>query len=478
MISVYQGVFGSDGQHEPLATELAPPAVNHSGEMPRCDATGCSKRRFDDSSVETWHCAAPTAAASRLLPLLIYAIGPSGPAMASGVFQLQTRDENIGDIYMVASAGGVGLRGNATGRGPGRRARPPFIGPMSERWCYPALPPKKRARVFIGGRPHYHQQFVLEKLALLDSLPEPLESVALLDSDVYLMPGFAPLLMEQLDAMVPPQFVAAPRAEARTWLNSNGGKAGTSLRCSNANCLAIPAPSEGINSGCLLLHLGRLREWNARACDGGARPWWQCVIETAGAGGSGPGRDGVDHHGYIFQGGDNGVWNTLVALQPQLFRPLPCGTHVSVNTLYGLAVRLIEREGGAPLCKANATPAVRAWYHKYNGLPWGAYDTCEHPVHGHDHRLGPVLRAPPGGVKVAVVHGAARLQPLALHVGALWASPDEKVAARRLVMRELPCWCLSFVKGDDTQPQGARPLAPRGVPTVGCIGRRPELKVL
>ena len=98
-----------------------------------------------------------------------------------------------------------------------------------------------------------------------------------------------------------------------------------------------------------------------------------------------------------------------------------------------------------------------------------------------------VPRAPPGGVSLAVVHGAARLQPLALHVAALWASPPAWSAARQRVMRALPCWCLSFVKNDDMQPPSARPLplpctgeacrSPSALGPTGCMGRRPELEL-
>ena len=231
------------------------------------------------------------------------------------------------------------------------------------------------------------------------------------------------------------------------------------MNCTNEWCLDIPKQSEGINSGCLVLNLPRFRAWNATFCrnGGGARPWWACVLEQW-------------RNGYLFQGGDNGVWNTLLALHPEVWRPLPCGTHASVGVLRGLARVISEREGLAPLCDTRPTGS-RTWYATNKGFPWGAYDTCEHPVVGADPRLGAVPRAEAGGVQLAIAHGAARLQPLAALVATLWATRSSR--ARRATMATFPCWCLSFVGSDDMQVGHELP-APR--PT-GCRQAARALRV-
>ena len=63
--------------------------------------------------------------------------------------------------------------------------------------------------------------------------------------------------------------------------------------------------------------------------------------------------------GYVGQGGDNGMWNALIASQPRLWRSLPCGMHASVSVLRGLAISISERERGTPLCNLSTG---RDWY--------------------------------------------------------------------------------------------------------------------
>ena len=258
----------------------------------------------------TWRCPAPSRA-DRLLPVLLYMLGPAGPQLARDVFQLHEHDRHIGDVYMVMDEGAPG-------------ASPPFMGPVGARVCVHVLTKPRAAVGYVAGmRGHYSQKYVMQKLDLLESLPRSLDSIVLLDSDLYALPGYDRLLRAQLEQMGPRQFVAAARAEARTYIKVGGR---VPSNCTNEWCLDIPKQSEGINSGCLVLNLPRFRAWNATFCrnGGGARPWWACVLEQW-------------RNGYLFQGGDNGVWNTLLALHPEVWRSLPCGTHASVGVLRGLA---------------------------------------------------------------------------------------------------------------------------------------------
>jgi len=376
---------------------------------------------------QTWLCPAPPHSAGKL-PILLYMLGPNGPKIAHDIFQLHHHD-HVGSVYMVIDSD---------------KPQPtaPFSGALGLRKCHFLLT-KPRAPVgYIKGmRGHYSQEFVMEKLDLLASLPSSLQSVVLLDSDTFVTPAYSGLLLSELAQMDSRQFVAAARAEARTYITGPHGA--PIANCTNEWCLNIPPASEGVNSGCLVLNLTRFRAWNAAFCDRGARPWYACALELSGRG------------SFLFQGGDNGVWNTLIAFHPYIWRPLPCGTHASVAVLRGLARTLSQRDGAAPLCDVSV-PASRYWYEgRYlpatapRGFPWGAYDQCIYPVEGADARFGPVPRAPAGGVAPAVLHGAARLTPLAALVATLWTT--RSAAARARITSTYPCWCLSFVGHDDRQ---------------------------
>ena len=383
--------------------------------------------------VMLWCCPAlNTAHSHSTLPaLLLYRLGEMGPTMAKHQFEFVAHDEDVGDVYVVADA----------------TSYPPALsGPLAARSCAVA---KELDWADIGpagvagpAGNHYSGRWCMQKLELLRHLPDSVETAVLLDADGFLLPRGMRVLKAQLAQLGSQQFVAAPRTDARVERRSSDG----------TRSLSVPKRSEGINSGLLAIHIPRMRAFEAQFCPG--QPWWRCIL-----------RD--QPKGYNHVGGDQAVWNALLVDRPQVWRPLPCGTHLSIDALRAAAARFSSDAAVAlcvPLPLGAASPEASVFRGAHR-----SFETCgeEQVVHADDTRFGPVPRANaslPWPLGAAVTHGAARLQPLARLVAALIAAPT--VQRRREIFRAFPCWCYHYIRSDGVATFGA----PRGTPKgdTGC----------
>ena len=251
-----------------------------------------------------WRCAATTAAAAQLPPFLLYMLGAgAGQGSAMGQRMLEfVADGDIGDVYQVAES---------------RTPRPALAGPVGTRSCHIVRQLNWTDFPITSGGGHYSARWCMEKLELLAHLPVEVETVVLLDADTFVLREGASVFREQLSLLSETQFLVAPRTDARMTVPPAG--------TSGARRLRIPARSEGINSGVLGVHVGRMRRFEAAFCPG--RSWWRCVLEAA-------------EKGYHGVGGDQAVWNELIVHRPSVWRQLPCGTHLSIDVLRGVIVRL------------------------------------------------------------------------------------------------------------------------------------------
>lgn len=428
--SILRYAFGDD--------EVIPPyLIEHPDEFPPEWFEGLRSKPPDWAPVATpllplrlWRCAAPSSAALEALPaVLLYHLGPLGAAMGRGMFEF-VRDTDVGDVYVVADA-------------TAERA-PPFRGGLSARGCAPVreLPWVEFPKPAAGG--HYSGRWCMQKLELLSHLPADVRTAVMLDADVYLTRDGLRILRDELRALRPAQFLAAPRTDARVSRRHPNG----------SSWLGVPHRSEGINSGVLALDVGRMRTFAAGFC--GAQ-WWRCILDSR-------------PKGYNDVGGDQAVWNALLVERPQVWKQLPCGTQLSIDTLRAAVVR-IAHAARAPICEARPSAAggvvVLPEHTLSRYLDSKTSDGCgevEH-VEADDVRFGAVPRATrewPG--RVAVTHGAARLQPVARLVAALLAASGDD--ERRLIFRAFPCWCYGYIKNDGEATFGAIAGSPKG--NTGC----------
>ena len=372
--------------------------------------------------LQLWRCAAPPEAAANDLPaILLYLLGELGRT-PSGTFEFVRDDGDVGEIFVVGEADA---------------AAPQFRGAVGRRNCAVVRPLSWEHGIptSAGGK-HYSRQWCMQKLELLTHLPADVDATVLIDADTYMLRDGSRIFRDQLRLLRADQFLAAPRTDARTVARVNG-----------TSRLVIPHKSEGINSGTLALSATRMRAFAASYCPG--RPWWRCVFDA-------------EPLGYNQVGGDQAVWNWLLADHPRVWRQLPCHTHTGIDTLRPAMLRLARAVGAAP-CDARLGVTEAHVFPKSltrNG------DSCEAhtSVVVDDARFGDVPREAvpwPGGV--AVTHGAARLQPLARLVAALLSATDD--AQKRAMLAAFPCWCHGYVRQDGAPAFGAPHGAPRAT---GC----------
>lgn len=390
-----------------------------------------------------WYCPsvaqAPGAAAAHGLPaVLLYRLGELGPEMAKHQFEFISDDASVGDVYIVADSTSSAPRLNwglsARTCAMTRELEWADIGPLG------AAGP--------AGN-HYSGKWCMQKLELLTHLPESVTTAVLVDGDAFVLPDGMRLLRDQIAELAPSQFVAAPRSDARVaWRFPNG----TSM-------LAIPRRSEGINSGLLAVHVQRMRAFASNFCRG--MPWWRCILKT-------------QPKGYKHVGGDQAIWNALLVERPYVWRPLPCGTHLSIDALRAEVARLASANA-VPLCSPRAVASSSGLNFTlkaedvFSPAFRRTFDSChpDQPVLAEDQHFGPVPRADlrfPWPSGVAVTHGAARLQPLARLVAALLTARTK--LRRKEIFESFPCWCYHYIRSDGGSTFGA----PRGTPLgdTGC----------
>lgn len=374
-----------------------------------------------------YRCAAPPAFASaRPAPpaVLLYLLGERGPTMGRGVFEF-AEEGDVGDVFIV---------GEATATPP-----PRLSGALHARACIEESSATHHLRwadvPLTAAGSHYSGRWCMQKLELLRHLPPDITHAVLLDADTYVLPGGIRLLGEELNALTPTQFLAAPRTDARdAWTMRNG-----------TSVLGVPRRSEGINSGMLAVHLPRMRAFESAFCPGS--PWWRCVLDE-------------QPKGYNHIGGDQAMWNALLVTRPEVWRPLPCGTHLSIDTMRETVRRIAQDAGVAPCTpRRHAGHSVGAGQILSVALRRSG-DDCLVAVAMNDARFGAVPRAARAWAhRSAVTHGAARLQPLARLVAALLSRPTDLIAHRALLDR-FPCWCYGYIKSDGTPTFGAPPGTP------------------
>jgi len=377
--------------------------------------------RLMSRSVDVWRCGDQPVAGSGSSPpplaLLVYLLGPTGAAMGRDVFRfMDGSDPALGPLVVVTDSS---------------LTRPPLLrGPPARYTCrlLQTLPAMVAALAGGGGvdfpiDAHYSSGFGLEKLELLRHLPVDVEAAALLDADSFCLGRCASLLRQALLEAKGAQLVAVARTSSRVNQLQRATRRGAAQ-------LSIPHRSEGVNAGVLVLNASRFRAFERAYCQ--REPWWRCAMREAPRG------------GYRGVGGDQAVWNALLAPRRHLWSPLPCGMHSAVDVLRGAALRL-ARDLRSPLCNRSTG----------RGVPrWSAADDCTVGVLPSDAAFGPVPRGRAGERPiVAVAHGAARLQALAQLVAALESTRVEGgIPAVRAkfagALESLPCRCLGHITAE------------------------------
>lgn len=272
---------------------------------------------------------------------------------------------------------------------------------------------------------HYSILAARHKLELLRHLPPQLPAVVLLDSDTICVGRCADKMQAALNAVAASKhafFTASKTAQFHCYsrdcyvrdsihrLGEDGIYGGKLLA----------GKHEIINSGVMAFDLRRFRAFEQTSCPG--RTWWACVIKTASRNSS-------------WANADQGVWNQLIRLTPDVWQPLACGVHAEASVLVGIGIRLglplatsrshwlkhsraaallVESTlptlcDGTPASNASSTRASAAMLGRSTGLGAGALSQVRTMPPGVDCEGNALIAAH----RVAFTHGAAHSWPLA-----------------------------------------------------------------
>jgi len=334
-----------------------------------------------------WKC--PPHVSSTSSAVIVYALGPSGRYMARSAFEFLAADSDIGVLYYVQDSKSSPIN---------------FDGAIiSYRNCTSVRP--------IAGNfhstdqrkiRHYSGRYDMAKLDVHHHLIDE-EKVVLIDSDSYVLPSLGRRVTDVFANFSSTAFVGGSQ------LYANGG-------------------GEGINSGFLLLHLHRLRNFERQYCPG--KKWYECVSRYR------------ENNGIYHDNTDQGMWNSFLIDNLEYLHALPCGFHAHIDIMRSFLIGMVNVSMSCPKYKLRNLECS-----ELNPRNFAQTTYKEEPV---------------------VFHGAARLQPMARLCAMLFTSDAKK---RQLMFSKYPCYCLSFVGAADERVWMTASDAPN--PT-GCQKWRPS----